>query len=319
MKFTPLKFMATLSAGGIALMAFNYLQFAYPPEEGFLKLYDISWQSLAQAEAYLSLFLIVIMFSFTVFSIIFSTLLLWNILKWYIKKQEYEKLINNPMQNVFIFAPIASLSMTVNVIWGPLLFFIPEISVQKLMVPSFIFFIILWSVVLFLQVRVGKVWLRDRLDISKLTFVWLLDVFAISLVSLTGTGIASISTNELIASISAIASFFLLFIGITLFTLKLPLLIYVQIKNVKLPDKGILPAFFLVIPITCLLGVSLYKILAYLQMYFSYDVKVLSFFIVVFSYVIAISWGVFALYLLRQYFKNDFLKSSFSPPQWGFV
>lgn len=43
MKFTPLIFQASLAAGGVALMPFNYLQFAVPHGEGLIKLSDISW------------------------------------------------------------------------------------------------------------------------------------------------------------------------------------------------------------------------------------------------------------------------------------
>ena len=37
MKFTPLKFQIPLAAGGVALMAFNYLQFAVPHGKGLIK------------------------------------------------------------------------------------------------------------------------------------------------------------------------------------------------------------------------------------------------------------------------------------------
>jgi hypothetical protein len=50
MKFTPLKFQIPLAAGGIALMAFNYLQFAVPHGKGLVKLSDITWSGLTPAQ-----------------------------------------------------------------------------------------------------------------------------------------------------------------------------------------------------------------------------------------------------------------------------
>jgi len=139
------------------------------------------------------------------------------------------------------------------------------------------------------------------------------------LVNLTGTGIASISINQAMASTAAFASLFGLSIGFFLLITKLAYLIYLQIKSARLPDKPVLPAYFLVIPITCLYGLSLYRIMLYLQKYFSFDVKVLSFFLITLSYVITMSWGAFTLYLLSDYLKRNFSKSKFSPPQWAMV
>lgn len=92
-----------------------------------------------------------------------------------------------------------------------------------------------------------------------------------------------------------------------------------QIKSTRLPDVPVLPAYFLVVPITCLFGLSFYRIAMYMQIYFSFDVTVISFFLINFSYVVTIGWGIFSLYLLSDYLKNHFTKSQFSPPQWGFV
>ncbi|GAB6171906.1 hypothetical protein JCM15765_13840 [Paradesulfitobacterium aromaticivorans] len=187
------------------------------------------------------------------------------------------------------------------------------------MLPTLIFFAFLWFILLKLEFKVLKIWLSQTIDMSKLNFVWLLDVFAFALVNLTGTGIAAISSNRVIASIAAFASFFTLSMGFFLFLAKLAYLIYLQLKSNSLPGKPILPAYFLVIPITCLFGLSFYRIAMYLQMYYSFDIKVLSYFIIMFSYVITIGWGIFTVYLLGGYLKKDFSRSEFSPPQWGMV
>ena len=321
MKFTPLKFQASLAAGGVALMPFNYLQFAVPHGKGLIKLSDIPWARLTMGETTLYLPLIGIMLAFTMLNLLFTVVFLKSMMQWHTNKEEYNHFISNPSTNIGIFAPIASLSMTVNVIWGPLAFFIPQLSsnIQALMLPSLIFFGFLWFMLLRLEFKVLKIWLSQPFDVSKLNFVWLLDVFAFALVNLTGTGIAAISSNREVASIAAFGSTLTLSIGFFLFITKLAYLIYLQIKSTRLPDKPVLPAYFLVIPITCLFGLSFYRITMYLQTNFSFDVKVLSFFLITFSYVITIGWGIFSVYLLSDYLKNDFAKSEFSPPQWGMV
>jgi hypothetical protein len=70
MKFTPFKFQVPLAAGGITLMAFNYLQFAVPHGKGLIKLSDIPWASLTTGQTSLYVHLIGIMVVFTIMNLI---------------------------------------------------------------------------------------------------------------------------------------------------------------------------------------------------------------------------------------------------------
>lgn len=322
MQFTPLKFQIPLAAGGIALMAFNFLQFAVPHGKGLIKLSDIPWDGLTTGQIGLYLPLMVIMLGFAVVNLASTVVYLKQLLQWRADKAEYLDFMNGPpVKTIGIFVPIASLSMTANVVLAPLAFFIPQLSsnLQAMMLPGLAFFGLLWLAIFRLEFRVLKAWLSHPLDITRLNFIWLLDVFAFGLVSLTGTGIAALCRSEAISSTAAFASLFTLSFGSFLFVVKLVSLIYHQIKAESLPEKHILPAFFLVIPITCLYGFSYYRITLYLQSHFGYDMRMLSFFFLAFSYVVTIGWGLFCLYMLSNYFKEDFLKSDFAPTQWGLV
>lgn len=322
MKFTPLKFQIPLAAGGVALMAFNYLQFAVPHGKGLIKLSDMTWSGLTAVQASLYLFLVLIMLVFSVINLGCTAVFLKELVQWLADKAEYQEFMQSPpTKSIGIFVPVASLSMTANVILAPMAFFVPLLSsnLQAMMLPGLIFFGLLWLAVFTLEFRVLKSWLSHPLDVSQLNFIWLLDVFAFGLVSLTGTGIAALCSDREIASIAAFASLFTLSLGFCLLVTKLAYLIYLQIKASRLPEKPILPAFFLVIPITCLFGFSFYRIMMYLQIYFSIDTRMLSFVFINLSYVITVGWGLFCLYLLSKYFKEDFIKSDFYPTQWGLV
>jgi hypothetical protein len=322
MKFTPFKFQIPLAAGGIALMAFNYLQISAPHGEGLIKWSAISWPGLTIGQISVYYSLIFIMFSFSVINLGYIFLCLKELAQWLANKDEYQAFMNESQtKKIGIFVPIASLSMTASVIFAPVAFFVPQLSsnLQSMMLPGLIFFLILWFMLFRLEFRVLKDWLAHPLDLTQLNFVWMLDVFAFGLVSLTGTGIAAISTNKTIASIAAVACFFSLIFGLFLLVAKLAYLIYLQIKAQRLPDNAVLPAYFIVIPITCLFGFSFYRIATYLQTYLSLDVWVLPFVFLTFSYVVTVGWGAFCLYLLSRYFKRDFLKSDFSPSQWAMV
>lgn len=251
MKFTPLKFQLPLAAGGIALMAFNYLQHAVPHGQGLVKLSDITWSGLTPVQTGSYLLLIAIMLVFSIVSLGATVVYLKQIGQWLAIKGEYREFINSPpTKGVGIFTPIASLSMTANVVLAPLAFFIPILSanLQAMMLPGLIFFVALWVIIFTLEFQILKVWLSKPLDISQLNFIWLVDVFAFGLVTLTGTGIAALSSNIEIASIAAFASFLTLSFGCFLLVIKLAYLVCLQAKAKKLPDEPILPAFFLVIP-----------------------------------------------------------------------
>ena len=216
MKFIPLKFQGPLAAGGVALMPFVYLQFTVPHAKGLIKLSDIPFAGLNLINTSFYLSLIGIMLTFTIIHLIFTIFSLGSLIKWRTKKEEYHNFINTPLTNIGIFSPIISVAMSMNVIFGPMSFFIPKLSdnLQVMMLPTLIFLGLLWVILFRFITKVYKIWLSQPLDVDKLNFGWMLDVFALGMVSLTGTGIASLSNNKEIASIAAFISLFTLRIGI---------------------------------------------------------------------------------------------------------
>lgn len=322
MSFTPFVFQIPLAAGGLALMAFNYLQFAVPHGKGLVTLADIPWDRLTAEQITLYLPLIGIMLAFSLVNLLASVVFLRSLMRWLADKEGYAHYMSGPpTSNVGILVPIASLSMSANVILAPLAFFIPELSanIQALMLPALVFFGFLLFALLRLELKLLNIWITQPLDTSKLSFVWLIDAFAFGLVNLTGSGIATMASNEMVASIAAMVSFFALGAGILLFVAKFTLLIYWQVKSASFPQNAVLPSYFIIIPITCLFGLSLFRMTLYLEAQYNLDIKEVSFLLINASYVATIGWGVFSLYLLRSYFAKYFYKSDFSPTQWAIV
>ncbi|OIJ13826.1 hypothetical protein BKP35_08600 [Anaerobacillus arseniciselenatis] len=318
-KFAPIKFQSALAAGGISLMAFNYLQMVIPHGGELVNLTNFMWgeYSLAQIGLYLFLFAVMIIFSSIHF--ILTTILIVGFIQWLIRKNQLQDFMKNPHTNITIFVPFASLSMTANVIWGPAGFFVPDFSVQPWMVPSLILFALLWLPLLLLEYKVVKGFIAKPTDMKQLNFVWLLDVFAFGLVSMTGTGIASMAENSTVATIAAVGSVILMIVGLVLFFAKLGYLLLLHVKTRKLPGKPILPAYFLVVPITCLIGVSSYRLLLYMEGTYGFNPSGAAFFLINASYILAISWVLFVIYLLFDYLRKDFLKADYAPTQWGIV
>jgi len=322
MKFSPFKFQLPLAAGGVALMAYNLLLLALPHGEGVFTISNIAWGKFTLGQTAMYYPLITIMLLLTIINLLTISVFIKQLMTWLFNKEEYTEFMSGPpTQSIGAFVPIASLSMSACVIFGPATFFIPQLAanMQSLMLPGLIFYGFLLFMLLALELKLLKVWFSRPLDVTKLNFVWLLDVFAFGLVNLTGTGIAAMSSDRVISSTAAFASFLALTIGVFLLITKLAYLIYLQIKANDLYPKPVQPSYFIMVPITCLFGFSFYRITLYLQTYFEFNVEVLSFFFINFSYVITIGWIIFSLNLISDYLKNYFHKSDFSPTQWSMV
>lgn len=321
MKFTPLKFQGSLGAAGMALMSFNFMKSTVYKGESVVNFSNLSSLSLSSFEYLMTLVSILLMFAFIIIHFTLTVIFLKELFVWLFKTKGFSQLIKNPLTNTAIFSPLISLPMTMVVVFGPVSFFVPQITtnMQSLMLPALIFFILLWVMLISLKMSVLKTLFTASFDYTKLNFGWLLDVLAIGAISLLGSSIATSSNNSTISGIAAFMTIVLLLIGIVVFALKVALLFYQQIKSKVMPNTNLLPAYFLIIPPMCLLWVSFYKILVYVNKVYGFDISVISFIVIVFAYVTAILWLIFSIVLLKDYLKNQFMLSDFSPAQWGMV
>jgi hypothetical protein len=322
-KFHPLLFQSSLAAGGVALMAFNYLQFAIPHGKGLITWSSVSWGTLTGGQVALYAPLVAVLLAFTVLNFALTGYFLYRLAKWLREPGAYTGFKNNAHQNqnAGIFAVVASLSMTVNVFWAPFGFFVPQVSsnIQALMVPSLIVFGILLVALLFFQVTFGRTWFSAGVERRKFNFVWLLDTFAFGLVSLTGSGIVAMTGNGATRTIATVATLLTLFVGSVLLIYKVAYLVYAQVRAAKLPATPILPAFFLIVPIACLYGLSAYRMAEHLWPHLALSAHGWESLLITASYGLAVLWGLGAVYVIRDYFRSYFARSPFAPPQWGFV
>ena len=321
MKFTPLKFQGTLAAAGVALMPYIFLKINIFKSEGEIFLSELSLLSNSPLEYATALFLIAVMGLFIIIHFTLTAIFLKELLVWLLKPADFKELMGNPLANSAMFSPLISLPMTMVVFFGPVSFFVPQLTenMQNLMLPALSVFCFLWVTLISLEIKVAKVFFTEFVEHEKLNFGWLLDVLALGAVSLFGSSIANYANSNLISSSAAFMVMVALLVGVVVFIMKAAILFYQQIKSKVMPGINILPAYFLIIPPMCLLGFSFYKLLGYASKTYGFDANSISFLIMVFSYLTAVSWFVFSVVLLRKYLKKEFLSSDFSPAQWGMV
>lgn len=321
MKFTPLKFQGTLAAAGVALMPYVFLKINIFKSEEEITLSQLSFLSSSPLEHATAILLTAVMGIFTIIHFCLTAIFIKELFVWLTKTNGFKETIASPLSNQAIFSPLISLPMTLIVFFGPVSFFVPELTanIQRLILPAFILFSLLWAILLSVELKVVKIILTTPVEYGKLNFGWLLDVLALGAVSLLGASIVLVSKNNLIASSAASMTAITLFVGIVALAIKTTILIYQQTKSKVMPGIHLLPAYFLVVPPMCLLGFGLYKFLMYTSKTYYFDINTFSVFVLVFSYLIAISWFIFSVVLLREYINKKFLSSEFSHAQWGMV
>ena len=102
-KFNPLFFQASLAAGGISLMPFNFLQFAIPHGKGLIKLSDIVWTGLSGTQMVLYATLISIMFVSIAAHVFLTFVFLKGLIGWLSNKGAVADLMGDPYKNMTIF------------------------------------------------------------------------------------------------------------------------------------------------------------------------------------------------------------------------
>ncbi|MFH1216568.1 MAG: hypothetical protein V1706_08710 [Pseudomonadota bacterium] len=321
MKFTPLKFQGTLAAAGVALMPYIFLKVNIFKNDGQISLSEVSTLANPSLEYVAAWALIAIMGSFIVIHLSLTALFLHEIIKWLATSSAFKEILHNPVTNASLFSPLISLPMTMIVLFGPMSFFVPQITanMQALMTPAFAVFCLLWFPLLILEMKAIQVFFTNQVDYQSLNFGWLLDVLALGAVSLFGSSLVDASENPLISNTTAIMVAISLTAGMVVFTFKMSVLIYQQVKSATRPTVHILPAYFLFIPPMCLLGFSSFKLMMFTSKNYGVDLSLASFLTMAFSYVGAMAWFVFAVYWLRDYLGKEFLSADFSPAQWGMV
>jgi len=320
-RFSPLIFQGSLAAGGVALMPFVLMQFSLPHGKGLIRLSDIHFGSMHSMNVAFLFSLIVTMAGFALVHFILTFFFLKRLYVWMRTPANLPGFLHTPLTNVGLMSPVISLAMSINVLFGPVFFFWPPDTnpSQFSMIPVFGFWFLLWAVLMILQAEMIKVWFTQTMDLQKLNFGWLLDSFAFGMVALSGAGIASLSSDSRIASLSAIMTWGVFIIGFFLFIVKWIYLLLNQIKSASRPDNPSLLTFLIVIPIVCLYGVSFYKLNIYLKSAFGFRLDAFSYLGIVICFVATGAYLAFGLYWLKSYFMGDFFKPHFYASQWGIV
>lgn len=253
--YTPLRFQASLAAGGLALMPFVLMQLTFPRAGKLITVGDLARQGVGPS----SVFLLTVMAAATVVHFALTLSSTWGLVGWLADRKSLASFVADPRTNSALFSPVISLGMTVNVMLGPVAFFLPSVAgaLPSLAASVFYAYAVLWMILAALSVIVGRSWSSRSLTSSDLNFAWLLDVFAWAMLALAGSGIAGTVDDPGVARLAALLTVVSIGIGLLVYSVKGGLLLKAQVNGRPLPADPLKPAFFVVVPINCLCAIAL--------------------------------------------------------------
>ncbi|MCK4918726.1 MAG: hypothetical protein KAS02_03000 [Candidatus Pacebacteria bacterium] len=318
-KFTPLMFLISLGAGGIAISGFSFLNYTAEHGKGLVYISQILSINSMFLEVLFYRLAEIIMGVFALIHVYLTIYLLKIYIPW-LKSAEYKIIKNDPLKNASLVTPFISLAMTMNVFLGVIRYFIPIAAqnLQMFMFSGFIIWFILWLALMKTEISLLKISFSKNFDISQINFGWLLHPFALGMVTVTGMGIAALAQDYILASTAMFLSLISGTMGLFLLTVKLITLFKSHITAPGLPKKQFLPSFLIVIPNITLYAISFFRFGHYLETKMHFEMG--SYFIIVMllSFTFEIWYLSFGIALLRDYLKKE-MREEFHISQWGFI
>lgn len=315
--YTPLRFQASLAAGGLALMPFVLLQLTFPRAGTRLTVDDLARQGLDAG----GVFLLTVMVAATVAHFALTLGAARGLVPWLADGKSLARFVADPRSSSALFSPVISLGMTVNVLLGPVAFLLPSASGAwpSLAASGFAAYAALWLAMAALSAIVGWSWFARPLAAADLNFGWLLDVFAWGMLALAGSGIAGAVDDPGVARLATRFTVASLGIGLVVYAVKGALLLRAQLRTRAPPPDPLKPAFFVVVPINCLFAVATFKIGAQLGGALGVHASAVRSAAVVGLFAIAAAWTVLCAVALRGWFARSLPRPDFYPTQWGLV
>ncbi|MBT4334363.1 hypothetical protein HOD61_00935 [archaeon] len=319
-KFNPLIFLMALGAGGISVIPFAFFQYTTENVKGLITMSQMGHGSLSLIKELLFRSLEFAMAVFAIIHIVLMISLFRRFNKWK-KTDAYKDMLNDPLKNTALLAPFIAIIMTLNVFIGPVRFFIQSFAdnLQSFMLPALIAWGIVWIALMKFDIKLLKIAFEKDFDIGKISFGWLLHPFALSMLTVTGTGIAALAKNASIAHAAAFMSMISGTMAAFLLTVKLISIFKSHYAAKGLPERQFLPSFLIVIPNITLLAISAFRIGHYLEHNFAMQMGPYYLLVMTLAFAFETWYMLFGLSLLKDYFTKYFFKKEFYVSQWGLV
>jgi hypothetical protein len=319
-QFSPLNFLASLGAGGISVIPFAFFQYTHHTSKGLISFSQIDHSSLGIFKQLLFHSLEAVMIIFTLIHIFLTVKNLVGLRVWS-KSDQFEGFVGDPLRNAALMAPFLSLAMSMNVVIGPIRFFVPTLAtnLQTLMLPALIGLIILATYAIYWEIKILKISFSQSFDLNKINFGWLMHPFALGMITVTATGIAAMSKNQNYAHTAAFLAFTTGSMAFFLLIVKLVSIFQTHFKAEGLPAKQFMPSFLIVVPIITILAISGFRLAHYFEHTFGFHMEAIALIIILIAFAFETWYLLFGIALLKSYLKTDFKEKEYYVSQWGLI
>ena len=261
-KFSPMCFLASLGAGGLAVSFFMYLMFLVPHPNTPMATYDFIMPALLKGDwlSFVAAFSLVFIIAF---AFLHFKLLIWNTKQFnlYKKTAAYEELINSNSQITLMTIPL-TYAMTINVCFVLGAVFVPGLwGIVEFLFP---FALLGFIVVGFFALKIffeyfSRLLIKGDFDFSKNNNLsQMISIFALSMIAVGFAAPGAMSHNLIINSIGIFGALFFASLALLLMLIKLTM----GFKNMFEKGLGLeaAPSIWIIIPILTLLGITFIRV-----------------------------------------------------------
>lgn len=318
--FNPLSFLASVGAGGISVAPFVLFQYTIPHGKGLIGLSQVLQHGAETGNTLFYYLLLGIMIVFALLHFVLTFNLSGKLIA-YKKTPDFKDYMSNPQRNTSILALFTSLGMTFNVFIGVVRFFVPYLhqNFQLLMLPALIVWSVLWFFLMRTEIKVLKSAFEKDFDLTKLSFGWLLHPFALSMVTVAGSGIAAMAVNPSIAHTAAFMTLTSGSMGVFLLFVKLFSVFQSHFSMKGMPERQFLPSLLVVIPITTLFAIVMFRLGHYIEHQFGAHFDVYFKLVTLIPFTFQTWYFIFGLSMLKNYFRKDFFRKEYYVSLWAFI
>jgi len=256
--YSPLYFLASVGAGGLATTFFMYLLYWVPHKGRPVPVFEDIMAYLSTADILGQSMVIIAMAAIGFFVYLNIRLLVWNLKEFALFKKT-DAYINHQKSNAQtqVKAQALALAMTVNASFTAALVFIPNLwSIIEYLFPIALVVFLAIGVMAFKNLGdfLGRVLVDGGFDrAANNNFAQLLPAFAFSMIGVGLAAPAAMSNVAIVAGISLIASTFFLVTAVILMTVALVLGFAAMMKHGAAKETS--PTLLIVIPIMTVLGI----------------------------------------------------------------
>ena len=261
-KFSPICYLSSLGAGGLAVSFFMYLMFLVPHPKTPMATFDFIMPVLLKGN-WLSFIVSLSLVFIIAFAFLHFKLLIWNTKQFnlYKKTAAYKGLINSNSQITLMTIPL-TFAMTINVCFVLGAVFIPGLwGIVEFLFP---FALLGFLVVGFFALKIffeyfSRLLVKGDFDFSKNNNLsQMISIFAFAMIGVGFAAPGAMSHNLVINSIGIFGALFFASLAILLMFIKLT----IGFKNMfeKGLDLEAAPSIWILIPILTLLGITFVRV-----------------------------------------------------------